>query len=88
MYDPRMVQPMRDELTAVGFEELKTREEVDALMDKKDETSLVFINSVCGCAAGVARPALVASLANTIRPQSLTTAFAGNDVEATERVRE
>ncbi len=88
MYDPRMVQPMRDELTAVGFEELKTREEVDALMDKKDETSLVFINSVCGCAAGVARPALVASLDNTIRPQSLTTAFAGNDVEATERVRE
>ncbi len=88
MYDPRMVQPMRDELTAVGFEELKTREEVDALMDKKDGTSLVFINSVCGCAAGVARPALVASLDNTIRPQSLTTAFAGNDVEATERARE
>ena len=88
MYDPQMVQPMRDELTAVGFEELKTREEVDALMDKKEGTSLVFINSVCGCAAGVARPALVASLDNTIRPQSLTTAFAGNDAEATERARE
>lgn len=88
MYDPLMVQPMREELTNVGFEELKTREDVDALMDKKEGTSLVFINSVCGCAAGVARPALVASLDNTIRPQSLTTAFAGNDTEATERARE
>lgn len=88
MYDPLMVQPMRDELTAVGFQELKTREEVDALLEKQEGTSLVFINSVCGCAAGVARPSLVASLENPILPQNLTTAFAGNDVESTERVRE
>ena len=88
MYDPQMVQPMRDELTAVGFQELKTREEVDALFENKEGTSLVFINSVCGCAAGVARPSLVASLENAILPMTLTTAFAGNDAEATERARE
>jgi putative YphP/YqiW family bacilliredoxin len=88
MYDPSMVQPMRDELTAVGFQELKTRDDVDALLEKKEGTSLVFINSVCGCAAGVARPSLLASLENSILPQNLTTAFAGNDVEATERARE
>ena len=88
MYDPQMVQPMRDELTAVGFQELKTREEVDALFENKEGTSLVFINSVCGCAAGVARPSLVASLENAILPKTLTTAFAGNDAEATERARE
>jgi len=88
MYDPQMVQPMRDELTAVGFQELKTREEVDVLFENKEGTSLVFINSVCGCAAGVARPSLVASLENAILPKTLTTAFAGNDAEATERARE
>ena len=88
MYDPLMVQPMRDELTAVGFQELKTRGDVDALLEKKEGTTLVFINSVCGCAAGVARPSLVASLENPIRPQNLTTAFAGNGAEATERARE
>jgi len=88
MYDPQMVQPMRDELTAVGFQELKTREEVDVLFENKEGTSLVFINSVCGCAAGVARPSLVASLENATLPKTLTTAFAGNDAEATERARE
>ena len=88
MYDPLMVQPMRDELTAVGFQELKTRGDVDALLEKKEGTTLVFINSVCGCAAGVARPSLVASLENPILPQNLTTAFAGNDAEATDRARE
>ena len=88
MYDPQMVQPMRDELTAVGFQELKTREEVDVLFENKEGTSLVFINSVCGCAAGVARPSLVASLENAILPKTLTTAFAGNDAEATERARD
>ena len=88
MYDPLMVQPMRDELTKVGFEELLTPEEVDALLEKKEGTSLIFINSVCGCAAGIARPSVVASLKNDILPQKLTTAFAGNDVEAVERARE
>ena len=87
MYDPVMIQPMRDELTRVGFKELKTAEDVDAALDKKDETTLVFVNSVCGCAAGVARPGLVESLKNRILPKNLTTTFAGNDVEATVRAR-
>ena len=64
MYDPSMVQPMRDELTQVGFRELRTAEEVDTLMAQKEKTSLVFINSICGCAAGVARPAVIESLQN------------------------
>jgi putative YphP/YqiW family bacilliredoxin len=88
MYDPLMVQPMRDELTQVGFKELRTPEEVDALMAQKEKTSLVFINSVCGCAAGVARPAVIESLQNQVLPENLTTAFAGNDVDAVERARQ
>ena len=88
MYDPQMVQPMRDELTRVGFAELRTVDEVEALMTKKHETSLIFINSICGCAAGVARPAVVASTENEILPKNITTAFAGNDVEAVARARE
>ena len=88
MYDPGMVQPMRDEMTQAGFTELRTAEEVDALVAEKDSTKLIFINSVCGCAAGIARPALIESLKNEILPQNLTTAFAGNDVEAVDRARE
>ena len=88
MYDPLMVQPMRDELTRVGFSELRTAEAMDALMAQKEKTSLVFINSICGCAAGVARPTVVESLKNEILPGNLSTAFAGNDVEAVARARE
>lgn len=88
MYDPVMVQPMRDELTQVGFRELKTTEDMDALMTQKEKTSLVFINSICGCAAGIARPAVTESLNNEILPEHLATAFAGNDVEAVARARE
>ena len=88
MYDSSMVQPMRDELTRVGFRELRTAEDVDALMVVKDKTSLLFVNSVCGCAAGVARPAVVESLQNELLPSNLTTAFAGNDAAAVERARE
>lgn len=88
MYDPVMVQPMRDEMTQVGFKELRTAEEVDAVVARKDSTNLIFINSVCGCAAGIARPALIESLKNSTLPQNLTTAFAGNDVEAVDRARE
>lgn len=87
MYDPVMVQPMRDEVTQAGFKELRTAEDVDALIAQKDKTNLIFINSVCGCAAGIARPALIESLKNDILPQNLTTAFAGNDVEAVDRAR-
>ena len=88
MYDPVMVQPMRDELTQVGFRELKTAEDVDALISQTKKPSLLFINSICGCAAGIARPAVIESLKNEVLPENLTTAFAGNDVEAVARARE
>ncbi len=88
MYDPVMVQPMRDEMTQAGFKELSSAEDVDALVGQKETTNLIFINSICGCAAGIARPALIESLKNEILPQNLATAFAGNDVEAVDRARE
>ncbi len=88
-YDPNAVQFMRDELTAVGFEELLTPEDVDKVLDQKnDETVLVFINSVCGCAAGSARPGFSAALQNARIPDRLTTVFAGQEKEAVSRLRE
>ena len=88
MYDPTMVQPMRDELTQVGFRELRTAKDVDALISQTEKPSLLFINSICGCAAGIARPAVIESLKHEVLPENLTTAFAGNDVEAVARARE
>lgn len=88
MYDPRAVQPMRDELLYVGFEELKKPEEVDVALSKNnDETTFVFINSVCGCAAGSARPGISLALQNNVIPDNITTVFAGQDKEAVEIVR-
>jgi len=87
-YDPRLVQPMRDELTRIGFTELRTPAEVDALLGTERAPMLVVVNSVCGCAAGVARPALAAALRTTARrPAHLATVFAGQDVDATARAR-
>ncbi|HYF02076.1 MAG TPA: BrxA/BrxB family bacilliredoxin [Patescibacteria group bacterium] len=86
-YDPMLVQPMKDELTAVGFEQLETPEEVDAALNRKG-TTLVVINSVCGCAAGSARPAVKAAVRHSVKPDHLVTVFAGQDVEAVQRVRE
>ena len=87
--DPRVVQPMRDELTRVGFTELRTRAEVDAMLGTDDAPTLIVVNSVCGCAAGVARPAVGAALRAAVRrPARLATVFAGLDVEATARARE
>lgn len=87
-YDPRMIQPYRDELTRIGFSELRTPEDVDAALSKKG-TNLLVINSVCGCAAGKARPGIADALKRSaVKPDQLTTVFAGNDVEATARVRE
>lgn len=85
-YDPVLVQPMRDELNRLGVEELKTAEAVDAFMAKPG-TKLLVINSVCGCAAGQARPGVELSLKHAKRPEHLGTVFAGQDVEATERAR-
>lgn len=86
-YDPRLVQPMRDELTSIGFEELTTPEAVDTTLAEPTGTVLVVVNSVCGCAAGRARPGILEALKEGPRPDRLTTVFAGMDTEATERAR-
>jgi putative YphP/YqiW family bacilliredoxin len=89
MYDPSAVQPMRDELTYVGFKELTTSEQVDEILSKNnDETTFVFINSVCGCAAGSARPGVSLALQNNIIPNNIVTVFAGQDKAAVATVRE
>ncbi|PTX64223.1 putative YphP/YqiW family bacilliredoxin [Melghirimyces profundicolus] len=85
-----MVQPMRDELTRIGFEELRTPEEVVEALENKGAkgTALVVVNSVCGCAAGLARPAVAHSLKHDPKPDHLFTVFAGQDKEATAKARE
>lgn len=86
-YDPRLVQPMRDELVRIGFEELMAPDEVDQLMAKQDPSLLVVVNSVCGCAAGKARPGVAMALKHQTVPDRLATVFAGMEMEAVERVR-
>jgi putative YphP/YqiW family bacilliredoxin len=85
-YDPRMIQPFRDELTQAGFTELHTAAEVDASVTRKG-TTLVVVNSVCGCAAGQARPGVALAVKHPLRPERLVTVFAGQDLEATARAR-
>jgi len=88
MYDPNAVQPMRDELVAVGFNELLTPDEVESAVNiKDDKTILVMINSVCGCAAGSARPGVSLALQNDIIPDKFYTVFAGQEREAVDKVR-
>jgi putative YphP/YqiW family bacilliredoxin len=87
MYDPRLVQPMREELTRIGFHELHTPDEVDAALTSASETALVVVNSVCGCAARNARPAAALAIQHPTRPKRLLTVFAGQDAEATARAR-
>src|SRR5881397_1950640 len=87
MYDPRLVQPMREELTRIGFQELRTADEVDAALAAGRDTALVVVNSVCGCAARNARPAATLALQHARRPDRLLTVFAGQDGDATERAR-
>jgi putative YphP/YqiW family bacilliredoxin len=79
---------MREELTRLGFRELRTPEDVDDALAVKDETVLLVVNSVCGCAAGKARPGVAQALRHGVRPDRLTTVFAGMDLEATARARE
>jgi putative YphP/YqiW family bacilliredoxin len=88
MYDERLVAPMRAELSSVGVEETRTAAEVDAVLGTKKGTVLVVVNSVCGCAAGNARPAVRMAVENTVQPDRKITVFAGNDREATMRARE
>jgi len=88
-YMKQMVLPMREELTRAGFEELKTAEEVEKFMENMKGTTLVVVNSVCGCAAGLARPAATQAVLNSEKkPEHLVTVFAGQDKEATSRMRE
>jgi putative YphP/YqiW family bacilliredoxin len=87
MYDERFVTPMRQELTTLGFMELRTADEVDKNLKDSKGTTLVVVNSVCGCSARMARPAVRIALENPIKPEHLTTVFAGQDAEATERAR-
>jgi putative YphP/YqiW family bacilliredoxin len=87
MYDERMIAPMRQELTRLGIEELRTPEQVDARLKDAPGTTLVVVNSVCGCAARNARPAVAEALRHTTRPDQATTVFAGQDTAATQRAR-
>lgn len=88
-YMRQLVVPMRRELTGAGFEELTTAEEVENFMEKAEGTTLVVVNSVCGCAAGLARPAATqAVLQNDKTPDNTVTVFAGQDKEATAKMRE
>ena len=88
MYPEPMIAPMRQELTRLGVEELRTAAEVDAKIANAPGTALVVVNSVCGCAARNARPAVARALQHAVKPDRVTTVFAGQDVEATTRARE
>jgi putative YphP/YqiW family bacilliredoxin len=87
MYDERFVTPMRQELTRLGVEELRTPADVDTMIKDTPGTTLVVVNSVCGCAARNARPAVASALRHSVKPDHLTTVFAGQDVEATAKAR-
>ena len=87
-YNPALVAPMRTEMTRMGARELTTAADVDAALGDQRGSMLVFVNSVCGCAAGNARPALAVALQHSVVPQQVVTVFAGQDVEAAARARQ
>jgi putative YphP/YqiW family bacilliredoxin len=87
-YNPALVAPMRAEMTRMGVKELTSAAEVDAALGDQKGTMLVFVNSVCGCAAGNARPALSLALQHPVRPNELVTVFAGQDLDAAARARQ
>jgi len=87
MYPEIMVIPMREELTRLGIEELRTPEDVDRALNARPGTILVIVNSICGCAAGRMRPAVRLALQNSTHPDKAFTVFAGQDADATERAR-
>ncbi len=88
LYDPMLVQPMRDELTRIGVNELRSAEEVEETLGAGEGTSLIVVNSVCGCAARNARPAVAIALEHSAQPDRTVTVFAGQDIEATARARQ
>jgi putative YphP/YqiW family bacilliredoxin len=87
MYPEIMVVPMREELTRLGVQELRSAEDVDRALSEQPGTAMVVVNSICGCAAGRMRPAVRAALQNSNRPERVFSVFAGQDAEATERAR-
>jgi len=87
MYPEIMVIPMREELTRIGVQELRTAGEVDRAIVNQPGTTMVIVNSICGCAAGRMRPAVRLALQNSVRPEKMFSVFAGQDTEATERAR-
>ena len=86
-YSEILIRPMREDLTRLGFEELRTPEAVDETVQNSKGTLMVVVNSVCGCAAGRARPGVALALQNDVKPDKVATVFAGADIEATERAR-
>lgn len=86
-YSPLLVKPMREELTSIGVQELLTADDVDRFMAEKQGTAMLIVNSVCGCAAGMARPGVRQALQSGRRPDRVATVFAGQDLEATARAR-
>jgi len=87
MYPEIMVVPMREELTRLGVQELRTADEVDRALMNRDGVTMLVVNSICGCAAGRMRPAVRIALENPARPEKMFSVFAGQDSEATDRAR-
>ena len=87
-YPESFIGPMRQELTRLGVQELRTAADVDTLLSEKSKTVMVVVNSMCGCAAGKARPGIALALQHDVRPDVVATVFAGGDIEATERARQ
>jgi putative YphP/YqiW family bacilliredoxin len=86
-YPESFIGPMRQELTRLGVQELRTPSDVDTLLARPDTTAMIVVNSMCGCAAGKARPGIALALQHQTRPDVVATVFAGGDIEATERAR-
>ena len=86
-YPEIMIRPMREDLTRLGVEELRTAEAVDNAVKNSEGTLMVVVNSICGCAAGKARPGVALALQHAVKPDKVATVFAGADIEATERAR-
>ena len=86
-YSELMIRPMREELTRIGVEELRTPEDVDRTLAGSKGTVMVVVNSICGCAAGKARPGIARALQHSVKPDKVATVFAGADIEATEKAR-
>lgn len=86
-YPEIMIRPMREDLTRLGVEEMRTADAVDETIRNSKGTLMVVVNSICGCAAGKARPGVALALQNSVKPDKVATVFAGADIEATDRAR-